>query len=240
MPDWACNRLAISSWNRNFRELRDDRENRRNAVGRDCAVTESQWLACQDDYSMLLTINRDVHVRKLRLFACACARRLWRYVNDERSRRAVEVAERYADDLATRAQLAEAQLRAGPAASSMARIVAFHAASDDSWSAACLAALSASRGSMTIKANQAGLVREIFGNPFRPIRIAPTWLAWEGGTVAQLAQAIYEDGDYARLPILADALEEAGCQEQAVLNHLHWSGDHFRGCWALDALLGKD
>ena len=91
------------------------------------------------------------------------------------------------------------------------------------------------------------LVREIFGNPFSPAAVDPTWLTWNGGTVAWLAQASYEERqlpagtlDPARLAVLADALEEAGCADPSLLGHLRESGPHVRGCWAVDALLRKE
>lgn len=62
-------------------------------------------------------------------------------------------------------------------------------------------------------------VREVFGNPFCPVAVDPAWLAWQGGTIPRLAQAIYDDRAFDRLPILADALEEAGCTEEEVLRH---------------------
>ena len=66
------------------------------------------------------------------------------------------------------------------------------------------------------------------------------WLTWEGGLVTGLAQAIDEDRDWSRMPILADALEDAGCNEPALLDHLRQREAHARGCWALDLLLGKE
>jgi hypothetical protein len=84
------------------------------------------------------------------------------------------------------------------------------------------------------------LVDCVFANPFRSLpRVNPAWLAWEGGTVPKLAGSIYEDRGFDRLPILADALEEAGCTEADLLTHLRNLGPHVRGCWALDLLLGK-
>jgi hypothetical protein len=189
---------------------------------------------------MLLSINRDLHARKLRLFACACARRLWRYLNDPLSRNAVEVAERYADHLAGRRELALAQQKAGPAAHGKAKTVAFHAASDDAWSAACMAIFASARGTPSIKASHAELLRDIFRHPSRPILVPHSWLSWEGGIVTQLAQSIYEERAFDRMPILADALEEAGCTNGRLLHHCREDSEHFRGCWALDAILGKE
>lgn len=91
------------------------------------------------------------------------------------------------------------------------------------------------------------LVRDIFGNPFRPPpRIDAAWLAGNDGTVKRLAEAAYEhrslpDGtlDLARLAVLADALEDAGCTDAELLGHLRTKGPHVRGCFAVDAVLGK-
>lgn len=86
---------------------------------------------------------------------------------------------------------------------------------------------------------QAGLVRCAFGNPFRPVRIAPGVFRREGGCVRALALAAYDERAFDRLPILADALEEAGCDNPDILSHCRWPGEHVRGCWVLDLLIGK-
>jgi hypothetical protein len=64
-------------------------------------------------------------------------------------------------------------------------------------------------------------------------------LAWNDATVARLAAAIYDDRAFDRLPVLADALEEAGCDDAQILGHLRSRGAHVLGCWAVDAVLGK-
>jgi hypothetical protein len=90
------------------------------------------------------------------------------------------------------------------------------------------------------------LIRDSFGTPSRPVAVDPAWLAWQGGTVARLARAAYDNRqlpsgllDNAHIAVLADALEEAGCQEGQILDHLRSGGDHMRGCFVLDLLLGK-
>jgi hypothetical protein len=83
------------------------------------------------------------------------------------------------------------------------------------------------------------LIRDIFGNPFRAVSLVPSWLIWNEATVAKLAQAIYDERAFERLPVLADALEEAGCTDAEILAHCRGPGPHVRGCWALDLLLGK-
>jgi hypothetical protein len=84
----------------------------------------------------------------------------------------------------------------------------------------------------------ADLVRCLFGNPFRPVTPSPDWSAWNRGTVAKVAWTIYDERRFRELPVLADALEEAGCQEEEVLAHCRAAVEHVRGCWVLDALLG--
>jgi hypothetical protein len=79
-------------------------------------------------------------------------------------------------------------------------------------------------------------VRDVFGNPFRRVGVEPAWLTPD---VRALAQALYAGREFERLPILADALEDAGCTAQAILDHLRGPGEHVRGCWVLDLLLGK-
>lgn len=83
----------------------------------------------------------------------------------------------------------------------------------------------------------ATLLRDLFGNPFRPVTIDPHWLATN---VTTLAQAIYDERAFDRMPILADALEDAGCTNQDILAHCRGNGEHVRGCWALDLVLGKE
>jgi hypothetical protein len=91
-------------------------------------------------------------------------------------------------------------------------------------------------------------LRDIFGNPFRPAPgIDPAWLAWNAGTVRRLAEAAYQERllpqgtlDPGRLAVLADALEEAGCDSQEILGHCRQQGAvHVRGCWVVDLLLNK-
>jgi hypothetical protein len=82
------------------------------------------------------------------------------------------------------------------------------------------------------------LLRDIFGPlPFRAVTVDPRWLT---STAVALARTIYEDRAFDRLPILADALEEAGCDNTDVLSHLRGDGPHVRGCWVLDLVLGKE
>jgi hypothetical protein len=87
------------------------------------------------------------------------------------------------------------------------------------------------------KLEQAGFLRDIFANPFRPAAFDP---AWRTPIVRRLAEAIYDERAFDRLPILADALEEAGCANADILSHLRGPGPHVQGCWVLDLVLGKE
>jgi hypothetical protein len=86
------------------------------------------------------------------------------------------------------------------------------------------------------------ILRELFGNPFRPVTLDPRWLT---STVLDLARTIYEGdprqagGYMSGLPILADALMDAGCDDEQILGHCRGPGPHVRGCWVVDLLLGK-
>jgi hypothetical protein len=87
--------------------------------------------------------------------------------------------------------------------------------------------------------HQGDLLRDLVGNPFQPVRVDPLWLAWDGGTIPRLARAICAENAFDQLPIVADALEEAGCTQAALLDHLRGPGAHGCGCWAVDALTGR-
>jgi hypothetical protein len=84
------------------------------------------------------------------------------------------------------------------------------------------------------------ILRDIVGNPFHSIQIERKRLAWNSGTLPKLAQTIYTDRAFDRLPILADALLDAGCDNAAILDHCRSPGPHVRGCWVVDLLLGKE
>jgi hypothetical protein len=87
---------------------------------------------------------------------------------------------------------------------------------------------------------QCDLLRDIIGNPFRgPSPVDASWLLWNGGTIRGLAQVAYNEKRFEDLPVLADALEEAGCTDEQILAHCRGPGPHVRGCWVVDLILGK-
>ncbi len=84
---------------------------------------------------------------------------------------------------------------------------------------------------------QARLARDIFGNPFRPVTFDPRW---RSSNSVEIARTIYEDRAFDRMPILADALMDAGCEEPRIIEHCNGPGPHVRGCWVVDLVLGKE
>jgi hypothetical protein len=87
---------------------------------------------------------------------------------------------------------------------------------------------------------QAALLRDVVGNPFRTVAVDPAWRTWSDGLTVRLARAIYEERAFGRLPFLADALEEAGCDDDAILRHCRERAEHARGCWVVDQLLRRE
>ena len=211
-------------------------------------MTEQEWLACTDPQPMLQFLGDRASDRKLRLFACACCRRMWNMFEDERSRKAVEAAEQYADGLATEQEREEVAEGAGaanrltyfaaPAASAIGHD-AVRAASGASQLSAAYAVDADSTDEAELVA-QATLLRDIIGNTILRATVDASWLAWNDGTVVKLAQAIYDERAFDRLPVLADALEEAGCHDPDILAHCREPGEHVRGCWVVDLLSGKE
>src|SRR5262249_19761407 len=83
---------------------------------------------------------------------------------------------------------------------------------------------------------QADLLREVLGNPFNPVQVDP---GWQTPAVVGFAQAIDDEEAFDRMPQLAEQLLKAGCKDERVLKHCRKTGAHVRGCWVVDALLGR-
>jgi hypothetical protein len=224
------------------------------------AVTEAEWQACTDLQRMLAYLNGKASDRKLRLFVVACCRQIWPLLTDVRSRRAVEAGERFADakmgeeELSTTLHDAEAAAFTvnlstdGPLHA--ARFPAYpKGAFSDHWklrqaiqTAGGAAAEAAAKTIPRKGAHQAemDLARDLFGPLlFRPVTVDSAWLSWGGGTVVKLAHSIYDNRRFEDMPVLGDALEEAGCDNREILAHCRGGSPHARGCWVLDMLLGK-
>lgn len=208
-------------------------------------MTEAEWRTCTNLEMMLASLRGKTSDRKLRLFAVACCRCLELDIPDQRSWDAVHVAEWYADGRGSEEDLAAAH-RDARASLDGRRNAAVAATAPDPWAAVPGVADSiywlgweaAEEGGERL--GQIELLRDAFGPlPFRRIALDPRWLAWNDGTVPKLALAIYEDRAFDRLPVLADALEEAGCGCAEILGHCRGPGPHARGCWVVDLLLDK-
>jgi hypothetical protein len=227
-------------------------------------MNHGTWLFGDDPERMLDFLGARATERKLMLFAVACCRRVEALLTDRRSRRALDAAERFAYGEADVDELQEAQAAAHAAWTALPTGVAtdrmealWVAARAASWTAcrgdagvsapaAAHYAAWANRGGATLcgrspeRAAQAALVRCVFGNPFMPVSLDPAWTAWNDGVVRKLARCIYDERALGRLPLLADALEEAGCDCWEILDHCRGKGPHVRGCWVVDRLLGRE
>jgi hypothetical protein len=215
-------------------------------------MTGEEWAASDDAFLMLRAHARGVNRRRLRLFACACCRHFWDHFQREPSRRAVEVAERFADGRATeeerKSAFDDARRACDPHFPELAHLATFSVAEDGNFDLTRLTAHAAHAvaewldeiGHGERYRELADLLRDIVGNPWGNAGIAPPWLAWNDGFIPRFAQTIYDDRAFDQLPILADALEDAGCADDALLSHLRGPGPHVRGCWALDLILGRE
>jgi hypothetical protein len=201
-------------------------------------VTEAEWNLCSDASAMLKLLHRLTGQRKFRLIACACARLCWGGIVEQDYLQAVEVAERCADDLAEREDLREAagkiwDLSWGEVRGDSHANAAAAATVED------FAGIAAEKAVACFPNEAPGLIREIIGNPFRRGEPEPLWQVAKNSQLTAIAQRAYETNRFDDLPRLAELLHAAGCRDDDLLVHLRLRTSHFRGCWALDAVLGK-
>ena len=226
--------------------------------------TEAQWLAAKFIATLIYCVQEQKREsdRKYRLFAAACGRRVWDKLTDPRSRAAIEAAEQFADRQikATKLGLAleaawiaareiceekgydfDTETRRVPTVFDRSKPAAFrHAvgaagsvfeyAPGCAWTAECVC-------NVKELATNCELFRDVFGNPFRP---APFAKAWRTDTAVALARQMYASRDFSGMPILADALQDAGCDSDDILDHCRDTNQpHVRGCWVVDLVLGR-
>ncbi len=170
----------------------------------------------------------------MRLFCVASCRVYWDDLADGRSQKAVIKLEEAADGKITEVELSSAEYEA----KNVRHLCVFGLA-------ACAAAIGTPsnvieyllRQNTTKGRSKLGkLFQEVYGNPFEPVTLNHSWLTT---TVQALANGIYEEKAFDRMPILADALHDAGCDNEDILNHCRQPGEHVRGCWVVDLLLAK-
>jgi hypothetical protein len=235
-------------------------------------MTEQEWLDASDPRRMLEILRkiRKVSNRKLRLFAVACCRHIWPLLCDDASRRAVQVAERFADGLANSEHLSAAleallkTLRVRGAQNS-ALVASVYAAVDEGvvpgrpsghvqnesmfdeganfHAAADLAAWHAARSAQgkAFKRQQKLQSSSLRDIAGNPFRPKPVFEpAWRAPGVLALAREMYNSGTFNRMPALADALQAAGCTDDDILRHCRVPTAHARGCWVVDLILNRE
>jgi hypothetical protein len=214
-------------------------------------MTEAEWLAAAHPNPMLSFLWMKGDERKPRLLAVACFRRAVAHEcakafeePDEQLidlTKRIDFAERIADGLAVAPDEREHRLELHssilPGASSPLEWAAHNIADPSAWDAMSGVMLAlADEWSDAEAVHGAALVRDVYGNPFCPVALDSSWLA---SSVVALAEGIYQERAFDRMPILADALQDAGCDNADILNHCRGEGPHIRGCWVVDLLLGK-
>ena len=218
-------------------------------------MTEAEWLATED-VTDLTHHKKCRNERKRRLLSCACCRRVLPMLPDKRFVEVVSECERYADGeirwpamLAVRkkcraaydeleaAEAKEFQLEAANAVRAATDKEFMHFKMAIEYAAYAFASKSRpkwDRGHKKEEAIQVALARDVFGNPYRPVTFERSWRT---STSVALAKQMYDSRDFSAMPILADALQDAGCENADILGHCRGPGPHVRGCWVADLVL---
>jgi hypothetical protein len=195
-------------------------------------MTEAEWLTGTDPSPMLMVLKDRSSDRKRRLIAVASCRAVLKEFPTDRSLPVVNAAERFADDPLA---LDELQAARRHLLDWLDLILAMEF-EEIAWRR-----MVSDIGAIPVIDPQlcgtGWLIRDIFGNPFRPVAFDP---AWRSEAAVGIAAGIYEERAFERLPILADALQEAGCEHPDILTHCREPGTHVRGCWVVDLLFGKE
>ena len=224
-------------------------------------MTEAEWLVCADPAEMVDSLRGKVSGRKLRLFAAACVRRTWHLYKADVPYEVV-VSERFADGDISIGQLRAVRSRLGARggySTAWAANNALHAVLETDPAIAAKSAIvhagyivyfavlekdvdwdrfqaEATAARQAESWGQTEVLRDVMGNPFRPVGIEPPWRT---PGVMSIAQAIYDGRASDRMPALGDALEAAGCDNSDILSHCRSPDKHERGCWAVDAILRR-
>jgi hypothetical protein len=219
-------------------------------------MTEAEWNQCENPGVMMEHLGDRATLRKVRLFNSSSVRLLCGPTKNEKVRSILAVAEQMADGIASRTEIIQARWAARrikqefpPAPQDEPVWNCDQAVTEDPFRSfhgiqvctTCFVSPGLGpewRAAMWRDTSTwVRLLRELFGNPFRPVAFDTSWLT---PIVTALAQAIYADRAFDRLPILADALEDAGCTNQDILAHCRGGGEHVRGCWVVDLLTRRE
>ncbi|MGE3807940.1 MAG: hypothetical protein AB7K24_25020 [Gemmataceae bacterium] len=179
-------------------------------------MNEASWFANSNPLEWLSILRRRFTRRKLRLFLVACLRPADGQSADERWQPLIEASDRFE----------KGNLSAEEHEKVWSELGHLHEA--------VLA------GQLVMAPESAAVVRDLFANALQPMALEPDWLSWNNGAVPAIARRIHVENSCGDLPILADALEEAGCTSEAILAHARGPGPHYRGCWLLDLILERD
>jgi hypothetical protein len=215
-------------------------------------MKEAEWLKSEFLYG-IVSIPKCRDNRKRRLLFCAIARRSLKVLPEpDEFEQGIEFCEKWADGEFDRAKwtklrrtLRKAQnsLDEQPARCSAEAVIAvtekeymsfkmahefsrnaFATQDRSNWDRLC----------NTEEKAHLEMARDIFGNPFQPVTLESEVMAWKSGAVNQVADSIYEENRFNELPVLGDALEEAGCTSKEVLKHCRSKRSHVKGCWVVD------
>ena len=224
-------------------------------------MTEAEWEQCLSRRLLLQFIEDQASERKLRLWAIACCRQRWDLFSDKSHRKLIEAAEQYADGTGTSDDLKRlvrpfeySWTKNWPSKEGVyvASAVVPLACSDAFTSVKALTVAESISNAVSVQMGdyitefseserevfpQITAIHDIVGNPFYPEAVEQGWLT---DTVVQLARVMYESRDFSAMPILADALQDAGCDNHIILNHCQGRWPHVRGCWVVDLILGKE
>jgi hypothetical protein len=204
-------------------------------------MTEAEWLSCTDPRRMIQRLRARAVPRKLQLFLCASLR-LVSVASQHCLAQLVEMTESFVEGAVSEVELDAAWKSASLPTCLEPQRMAGDIARMNRWLVPLVAwRVRRTRGAAADDemALQCMLLRDIFGNPFRPAVIDPSVFRWNNGTVVKIAHGIYNDRAFDHLPVLADALAEAGSTDSEILGHCRYPGPHFRGCVVVDLLTGR-
>jgi hypothetical protein len=226
-----------------------------NRLKEDPGVTEEVWSICTEPGTMLHSLDGKGSERKLRLFGSACCRRISEFIPEERIKRLIGLNEEFADNRLDQSQYLAAWHQAADAyrkfdnslgtksyAYAMGAVLGLGVRLDlvavTNEIAELITQVLSPLFAVIEQEHQAHLLRDIIGNPYQQQMLDR---AWRTSTVLALASQVYETRDFSPLPILADALQDAGCDDEMILSHCRNPEQiHVRGCWLVDLLTYRE